>query len=104
MQGATCYPLPRASDLPGWEEHIHYVTDYVSPLVRPCLEARRGDFAVTDYAIGSRAQAAGRRDSWAGTANLQGLTQRERALALVELARPRFREELRRAARRLFWP
>jgi 4-hydroxybutyrate CoA-transferase len=39
-----------------------------------------------------------------GTANLQGLTQRERALALVELAHPRFREELRRAARRLFWP
>ncbi len=38
-----------------------------------------------------------------GIANLQGLTQRERALALIELADPKFRDELRAAARRLFW-
>ena len=46
------------------------------------------DFVVTEY----------------GTANLQGRTQRERALALVDLAHPRFRETLRAEARRLFWP
>ena len=39
-----------------------------------------------------------------GTTNLQGLTQRERALALVDLAHPRFRADLQAAARRLFWP
>ena len=39
-----------------------------------------------------------------GMANLQGLTQRERALALIELAHPEFRDELHAAARRLFWP
>jgi len=39
-----------------------------------------------------------------GIANLQGLTQRERALALIELAHPDFREALHAAARRLFWP
>ena len=46
------------------------------------------DFVVTEY----------------GTANLQGLTQRQRALALIDLAHPNFRERLRREARRLFWP
>jgi 4-hydroxybutyrate CoA-transferase len=39
-----------------------------------------------------------------GIANLQGLSQRQRALALIDLAHPKFREELRREARRLFWP
>jgi acyl-CoA hydrolase len=39
-----------------------------------------------------------------GFASLQGLTQRERALALIELADPRFRDQLASAARRLFWP
>jgi len=39
-----------------------------------------------------------------GVANLQGRTQRERALALVDLAHPRFRDELRAEARRRFWP
>jgi 4-hydroxybutyrate CoA-transferase len=38
-----------------------------------------------------------------GVANLQGLTQRQRALALVELADPPFREALLAEARRLFW-
>ena len=46
------------------------------------------DFVVTEY----------------GVANLQGRTQRERALALVDLAHPRFRDELRAEARRRFWP
>ena len=65
LQGATAYPLAWATDTPGWEEHILCVTDYITPLVRPCLEARRGDFAVTDYAIGSRADEPGRRGGWA---------------------------------------
>jgi 4-hydroxybutyrate CoA-transferase len=39
-----------------------------------------------------------------GIANLQGLSQRERALALIELAHPDFRDALRAEARRLFWP
>ncbi|GIW42418.1 MAG: 4-hydroxybutyrate CoA-transferase [Candidatus Binatia bacterium] len=46
------------------------------------------DFVVTEY----------------GIANLQGLTQRERALALVDLAHPKFRAWLRSEARRRFWP
>jgi acyl-CoA hydrolase len=39
-----------------------------------------------------------------GIANLQGLTQRQRALALIDLAHPDFRDHLRSEARRLFWP
>jgi 4-hydroxybutyrate CoA-transferase len=46
------------------------------------------DYVVTEY----------------GIANLQGLTQRQRALALIDLAHPDFREELQCEARRLFWP
>lgn len=46
------------------------------------------DYVVTEY----------------GIANLQGLTQRQRALALIDLAHPAFRDQLRREARRLFWP
>jgi len=46
------------------------------------------DFVVTEY----------------GVANLQGRTQRQRALALIDLAHPRFRAALRREAHRLFWP
>ncbi len=39
-----------------------------------------------------------------GTASLQGKTQRERAEALINIAHPDFRPELRSAARKLFWP
>ena len=39
-----------------------------------------------------------------GIANLQGKTQRQRAEALSEIAHPDFRAELRREARKLFWP
>jgi len=46
------------------------------------------DYVVTEY----------------GIANLQGRTQRERALALIDLAHPDYREQLRAAAKRLFWP
>lgn len=39
-----------------------------------------------------------------GIASLQGKSQRARAEALIEIADPRFRDELRTEARRLFWP
>lgn len=39
-----------------------------------------------------------------GIASLQGKSQRARAEALIEIADPKFRDELRSAARRLFWP
>jgi len=46
------------------------------------------DYVVTEY----------------GIANLQGLTQRQRALALIDLAHPEFRDLLKTEAKRLFWP
>jgi len=61
-QGASRHPHPWATAEPGWEGHIEFVTDFVSVLTRPAVEARRADFAVTDYAIGSKVQEAGRRD------------------------------------------
>ena len=39
-----------------------------------------------------------------GIANLAGKTQRQRAEALIEIAHPDFRSELRNQARKLFWP
>lgn len=39
-----------------------------------------------------------------GIASLQGKSQRQRAEALIEIADPQFRDELRSAARKLFWP
>ncbi|GBD27387.1 Succinyl-CoA:coenzyme A transferase [bacterium HR30] len=39
-----------------------------------------------------------------GIVNLQGKTQRERAKALIEIAHPRFRDELTDYANRTFWP
>ena len=65
MQGATRHPHPWSGGEPGWEEHIQFVTDFVSATIRPGVEARRTDFAVTDYGIGSRVQSGGRRDIWA---------------------------------------
>ncbi|MBA7495550.1 putative butyrate:acetyl-CoA coenzyme A-transferase [subsurface metagenome] len=38
-----------------------------------------------------------------GVAKLKGKTQRQRAEALISIAHPDFREELRKEARRLFW-
>ncbi|MBI4308525.1 MAG: acetyl-CoA hydrolase/transferase family protein [Chloroflexi bacterium] len=46
------------------------------------------DYVVTEY----------------GVAKLRAKTVRERALALMEVAHPHFREELHKAARRLLWP
>jgi 4-hydroxybutyrate CoA-transferase len=39
-----------------------------------------------------------------GTAPLYGKTQRERAMALIEIAHPDFRAELSKEAQKLFWP
>ena len=39
-----------------------------------------------------------------GIARLRGRTQRERAEALIAIAHPDFRAELKKAAQRLFWP
>jgi 4-hydroxybutyrate CoA-transferase len=39
-----------------------------------------------------------------GIANLWGKSNRERALELISIAHPDFREELRREALRRFWP
>jgi 4-hydroxybutyrate CoA-transferase len=39
-----------------------------------------------------------------GIARLKGKTQRQRAMALIEIAHPDFREELEKEARRMYWP
>ena len=39
-----------------------------------------------------------------GIACLLGKSIRERALAMVEVAHPAFRDELRAEAKRLYWP
>jgi 4-hydroxybutyrate CoA-transferase len=64
LQGATRHPHPWGKTEPGWSEHIQFVSDFLTPLTRPAMEARLSDFAVTDYAIGSRVTAAERRDGW----------------------------------------
>jgi acyl-CoA hydrolase len=64
LQGATRHPHPWANGEPGWEEHIQFVTDFISVLVRPSIEARRGDFAVVDYGLGSKVLSGGRRDGF----------------------------------------
>jgi 4-hydroxybutyrate CoA-transferase len=63
-QGATRQPLPWATAAPGWETHIEFVTDFVSVVTRPAVTARRADFAVTDYSIGTKVQEHGRHDNW----------------------------------------
>jgi len=61
-QGASRHPHPWASPEPGWEEHIQFLTDFISVLIRPAVDARRADFTITDYAIGSKVREGGRRD------------------------------------------
>src|SRR5215470_16780799 len=65
LQGATRHPQPWATSAPGWEDHIQFISDFVSVLVRPAMAARCADFAVTDYGIGAKVQEGGRRDGWA---------------------------------------
>lgn len=64
MQGASRHPLPFAQGEPGWEEHIQFASDFLSLVLRPGMDSRRTDFAVTDYALGSRVQQGGRRNIW----------------------------------------
>ena len=63
-QGATRHPLPWATAESGWEGHIDFVTDFLSVLLRPAMDARRADFAVTDYSIGAKVLEHGRRARW----------------------------------------
>jgi 4-hydroxybutyrate CoA-transferase len=46
------------------------------------------DYVVTEY----------------GIAKLKGKTQRQRAMALIDIAHPDFRDELEKEARRMYWP
>jgi 4-hydroxybutyrate CoA-transferase len=39
-----------------------------------------------------------------GIVNLQGKTQRQRAEALISIAHPDFQPELRKQAKKMFWP
>ncbi|MFC1824668.1 acetyl-CoA hydrolase/transferase family protein [Thermodesulfobacteriota bacterium] len=39
-----------------------------------------------------------------GVARLKGKTQRQRAMALIDIAHPDFRKELEKEARRMYWP
>jgi len=64
-QGSARHALPWASTEPGWEEHLQFVTDFISAMVRPAVAARRGDFAITDYSVGAKVQEAGRHNNWA---------------------------------------
>ncbi len=64
LQGASSYAHPWITAEPGWEEHIEYLTDFVSPTVRPPMSVRRWDFAVTDYAIAEKVRTCGRHDGW----------------------------------------
>ncbi len=63
-QGATRHPLPWFSAEPGWEGHIDALSDFLSVLLRPAMDARRADFAVTDYSIGAKVLEHGRHDGW----------------------------------------
>jgi 4-hydroxybutyrate CoA-transferase len=52
------------------------------------LQRNSADYIVTEY----------------GVAKLSGKTIRERAQALIGIAHPDFRDELKREANKLFWP
>ncbi|HVN86735.1 MAG TPA: acetyl-CoA hydrolase/transferase C-terminal domain-containing protein [Candidatus Binatia bacterium] len=64
IQGATRHPHPWAKSDPAWDGHIDFVSDFISVLVRPSIESRHGDFAVTDYGIGSKVLEGGRHDGF----------------------------------------
>ena len=64
FQGATRHPHPWATAEPGWEDHIQFVSDFITAIVRPAIESRRGDFAVTDYGIAAKVRSGGRRDGF----------------------------------------
>jgi len=64
LHGASRHVHPWGTGEPGWEDHILFVSDFLTPLTRAALETRRGDFAITDFALGSRVTGGGRRDGW----------------------------------------
>ena len=65
LQAASRHPHPWASGEPGWEPHIQFVTDFISASIRPAFQSRHGDYAITDYSIGSKVQDPGRHNIWA---------------------------------------
>jgi 4-hydroxybutyrate CoA-transferase len=64
LQGATRHPHPWGTPESDWSESIQFVSDFLTPLTRKAMDARLTDFAVTDYAVGSRVLEGGRRDGW----------------------------------------
>jgi 4-hydroxybutyrate CoA-transferase len=64
FQGASRYPLPFATAESGWEGRIDFATDFISVLIRPAVESRHADFAVTDYSIAAKVRDGGRRDGF----------------------------------------
>lgn len=70
LQGATRHPHPWDTATAEHLESIQFVSDFLTPLTRKGMDARVTDFAITDYAIGSRVLEEGRRDGWSSDAFL----------------------------------
>jgi len=99
FQGASTAAQPWASDEPGWEEHVQYVTDFTSVFVRKSMAARRTDFVVSDFAIGSKVQEGGRHDGWAADVFMARVSEPD-AQGLVSFGYALwYAKALRRAAR-----
>ncbi len=64
LQGATRHPHPWSKGEPGWDEHIQFVSDFLSPMLRAGMDSRHTDFAVTDYALCDRVLQNGRQNNW----------------------------------------
>lgn len=63
-QGATRHPHAWSQGDASWNEQIQFVSDFLSPVLRPGMAARATDFAVTDYAVADRVRAEGRQNNF----------------------------------------
>ncbi len=63
-QGSCRTPHPWSSGDRSWEGQVQFVSDFLSPLLRPGMDARTTDFAVTDYALAEKVRESGRHDSF----------------------------------------
>lgn len=63
-QGATRHPHAWSLGDASWNEHVQFVSDFLSPGLRPGMAARATDFAITDYAIADRVRAEGRENNF----------------------------------------
>ena len=63
-QGATRHPHAWSLGDASWNEHVQFVSDFLSPGLRPGMAARATDFAITDYAIADRVRAEGRQNNF----------------------------------------